>query len=182
MNIYVSEDVPVPLLDFKDNQDVLDLIMKRPKGLIPTLDEEGIIPKGSAEGFLSKFAKTHATNPRFKLKQKTNELGVVHYAGEVYYDISLFLIKNKDTLSQDLIDVLSHSSSPFLESLFNEAKVIERESTILSFKADLEKSPAPSAKKRRSRYETNCRKEIFYSIRIINSKFKLHETSLCALY
>ena len=46
METYRSEDVPVPNLEYKDNQDVLDLITKRPRGLIPMLDEEGIVPNG----------------------------------------------------------------------------------------------------------------------------------------
>lgn len=46
MNTYLAEDVPVPPLNYVDNQDVLDLIIKKPKGLIPILDEEGIIPRG----------------------------------------------------------------------------------------------------------------------------------------
>lgn len=45
---------------------MLDLICKRPKGLIPILDEEGVVPKGSWEGFLKKFCRQHADHPRFK--------------------------------------------------------------------------------------------------------------------
>lgn len=135
MKIYLAEDVPVPQLDFKDNQDVLDLIVKRPKGLIPMLDEEGMVPKGSWEGFYSKFAKQYAGHNRVKMKNKTYELGIVHYAGEVYYDPSLFLIKNKDTLSQDLIEILSLSSHKFLADLFDEEHIREREENAQSFRA-----------------------------------------------
>lgn len=123
IELYSNEMVPVPPLEYKDNQDVLDLILKRPKGLIPMLDEEGNVPKGSWEGFISKFSKHHANNPRFRkqAKQRQEELlGVAHYAGDVFYDVSLFLVKNKDTLSADLIEVFSVSSLPLLHQLFDE--------------------------------------------------------------
>ena len=45
---------------------MLDLISKRPRGLISILDEEGVVPKGSWEGFLKKFCRQHADHPRFK--------------------------------------------------------------------------------------------------------------------
>ncbi|RYH31015.1 hypothetical protein EON65_03685 [archaeon] len=144
MNIYIAEDVPVPQLDFKDNQDVLDLIVKRPKGLIPMLDEEGMIPKGSWEGFFSKFTKQYAGNNRVKVRSKSNELGIVHYAGEVYYDPSLFLIKNKDTLSPDLIEVFSISEQKFLSELFDEVRIEQRESNTSSFRSSVQANTVQS--------------------------------------
>jgi myosin V len=46
MDIYRAEEVPIPNLVINDNQDVLDLLMKRPLGVIPILDEEGVVPRG----------------------------------------------------------------------------------------------------------------------------------------
>eukprot|EP01033_Poteriospumella_lacustris_P012546 gene12547-8968_t len=135
INIYESEDVPVPPLDYKDNQDVLDMIMKRPKGLLPVLDEECMVPKGSWEGFVNKFSKQQTGNARFKYRNKAGiELGVVHYAGEVYYDPSLFLVKNKDTLAQDLVEVFSASGNRFITSLFDEVMILQREASVGSFR------------------------------------------------
>lgn len=94
--------------------------MRRPKGLIPILDEEGIVPRGSWEGFVTKFSKQNNNHPRCKKSRNPLDLVIVHYAGEVAYDPSLFLIKNKDTLSADVVDVLSCSSLPLLHDLFDE--------------------------------------------------------------
>ena len=94
--------------------------MRRPKGLIPILDEEGIVPRGSWEGFVTKFLKQNNNHPRCKKSRNPLDLVIVHYAGEVAYDPSLFLIKNKDTLSADVVDVLSCSSLPLLHDLFDE--------------------------------------------------------------
>jgi hypothetical protein len=101
-------------------QDVLDLIMKKPIGLIPMLDEEGLVPKGSWEGFLSKYTKQHVKHARYRKAKLANELGIVHYAGDVCYDATLFLVKNKDTLSADLVDVFSASTLPLLRTFFGD--------------------------------------------------------------
>ena len=45
VEFYRSEDVPIPELSFNDNRDVLELIMKKPNGIIMVLDEEGLVPK-----------------------------------------------------------------------------------------------------------------------------------------
>ena len=57
LETYEAEGIPMPDLHYNNNQDVLDLLMKRPKGLIPMLDEEGIVPRGSWEGFCNKFSR-----------------------------------------------------------------------------------------------------------------------------
>lgn len=33
LDVYRQEDVPLPPLEYRDNQDVLDMIMKKPKGM-----------------------------------------------------------------------------------------------------------------------------------------------------
>lgn len=45
---------------------------------------------------------------------------VVVVAGEVYYDAQQFLLKNKDTLAQDIVDLLAASSNPLVRDLFRE--------------------------------------------------------------
>lgn len=118
MDLYKSESIPIPELNYNDNQDVLDLIMKKPIGIIPVLDEEGMVPRGTWEGFLSKITKHHPNNKRYKFKHITREFAVIHYAGEVVYDPKLFLAKNKDTLSQEIIDELSLSRHELISYIF----------------------------------------------------------------
>ena len=69
---------------------------------------------------MTKFSKQNNNHPRCKKSRNPLDLVIVHYAGEVAYDPSLFLIKNKDTLSADVVDVLSCSSLPLLHDLFDE--------------------------------------------------------------
>ena len=42
----------------------------------------------------------------------------MHYAGEVSYQITNFIEKNKDTLHIDIKGVMKHSSDPYIASLF----------------------------------------------------------------
>lgn len=119
IELYKSEDIPVPKLNYYENQDVLDLIIKKPTGLLPMLDEECLVPRGSWEGYLNKIVRQHFPgNKRFRNKHVTREFSVIHYAGEVQYDPKQFLVKNQDTLSQDIIEALSISTNSFISSLF----------------------------------------------------------------
>ena len=43
---------------------------------------------------------------------------VQHYAGKVEYDANHFLEKNRDTLNQDMIEMLQKSSHPFINTLY----------------------------------------------------------------
>ena len=38
----------------------------------------------------------------------------------MYYDAQQFLLKNKDTLAQDIVELLSASSNPLVRELFRE--------------------------------------------------------------
>ena len=67
---YQSEGIDYAEVKFVDNQDVLDLIEKRPRGLLVMLDDEIKVPKGSDSGYLRKVNKAHIDNPRFRHKTK----------------------------------------------------------------------------------------------------------------
>ena len=43
--LYVSEGVPFEHIDYKDNQDVLDLLEKKPQGVLVLLDDEVAVQK-----------------------------------------------------------------------------------------------------------------------------------------
>jgi myosin heavy subunit len=88
------------------------------------IDEEINVPKGSDEGLLSKVFQKHGAHrsiqrPKPKVHKNPQEcFVVVHYAGEVAYNVIGFLEKNKDTLSADLEDLARHSTSPFISNIF----------------------------------------------------------------
>lgn len=124
--MYAEEGVIVPATDFKDNQPTLDLIEVKVSGIFAMIDEEINVPRGSDEGFLSKLKQGQKEHPNFiapRPKDCKNHMecfGVAHYAGPVYYNVSNFLEKNKDTLHPDLVSLMRNSEFGFLSSLFPE--------------------------------------------------------------
>ena len=119
--VYKSEKIKFQHVEFIDNQVVLDLIESKPHGLISTLDEEIIMPKATDYTFKDKLDQKHGQkkNPRFKQHLRSNnKFTIVHYAGDVEYEVDGFLDKNKDTLYEGLLELMSISSVPFLSDLF----------------------------------------------------------------
>ena len=117
--VYQTEKINFNHIEFIDNQPILDMIEKKPSGLLVLLDEEIVMPKGSDETWCRKIFQTHGSSNHFeKIIKKDTAFIINHYAGAVTYDADGFLVKNKDTLYQDLYDVVSSSKELKLSSLF----------------------------------------------------------------
>ena len=117
--VYQQERIQFTSVHYIDNQPVLDLIEQRPVGILPLVDEELRVPKGSDATFLTKLAQAQAANRNFgKVLAKPNHFTITHYAGVVTYDVNGFLVKNKDRLSEELLDLLQTSNNAFLRELF----------------------------------------------------------------
>ena len=52
---YKREDIDFTTIPFKDNKGCVELIEKKPLGILSLLDEECIVPKGSCQNLLQKF-------------------------------------------------------------------------------------------------------------------------------
>ncbi|KAL9149749.1 hypothetical protein ABFS82_12G126000 [Erythranthe guttata] len=116
---YEKEQINWSYIEFVDNQDVLDLIEKKPGGIIALLDEACMFPKSTHETFAQKMYQTFAKNKRFiKPKLSRTNFTISHYAGEVTYMADLFLDKNKDYVVAEHQDLLTASECPFVAGLF----------------------------------------------------------------
>lgn len=116
---YNKEEIDWTYIDFVDNQDVLDLIEKKPGGLIALLDEACMFPKSTHETFCEKLYQIFKVHKRF-IKPKLSQTGftISHYAGEVLYQSDQFLDKNKDYVVAEHQDLLSASKCLFVSGLF----------------------------------------------------------------
>lgn len=126
--VYVEEGIDFSRLEFKDNGPCLDLIDKKPLGILPLLDEQAMLGRrASDENFIQKLHQTHVkqgkvpegttvyySKPRFANDQFT----IHHYAGEVTYLVTGFLEKNDDSLHNDLISLMDSSKCDFLRKLY----------------------------------------------------------------
>ncbi|XAR67526.1 Myosin ATPase [Bertholletia excelsa] len=113
---YELEGVDWTKVDFEDNQDCLNLFEKKPIGLISLLDEESNFPKATDLTLANKLKQYLNPNPCFK-GERGGAFSIRHYAGEVLYDTSGFLEKNRDPLHSDTLQLLS-SCSCWLPHLF----------------------------------------------------------------
>ncbi|KAG2696674.1 hypothetical protein I3760_07G070000 [Carya illinoinensis] len=116
---YTKEEIDWSYIEFVDNQDVLDLIEKKPGGIIALLDEACMFPKSTHETFANKLYQTFKNHKRFiKPKLSRTDYSIAHYAGEVLYQSDQFLDKNKDYVVPEYQDLLGVSTCPFVAGLF----------------------------------------------------------------
>ncbi|KAK4772709.1 hypothetical protein SAY86_014484 [Trapa natans] len=116
---YRREQINWSYIEFIDNQDVLDLIEKKPGGIIALLDEACMFPKSTHETFAQKLYQTFKNHKRFiKPKLSRTDFTIMHYAGEVNYQANLFLDKNKDYVVAEHQALMNASKCSFVSALF----------------------------------------------------------------
>ncbi|XP_051143189.1 myosin-6-like [Andrographis paniculata] len=116
---YTKEEINWSYIEFIDNQDVLDLIEKKPGGIIALLDEACMFPRSTHETFAQKLYQTFKNHERFrKPKLARSDFTICHYAGDVTYHTDLFLDKNKDYVIAEHQALLCASKCSFVSGLF----------------------------------------------------------------
>ncbi|EFH43454.1 hypothetical protein ARALYDRAFT_913100 [Arabidopsis lyrata subsp. lyrata] len=129
---YRKEEINWSYIEFIDNQDVLDLIEKKPIGVIALLDEACMFPRSTHESFSMKLFQNFKFHPRLeKAKFSETDFTLSHYAGKVTYQTESFLDKNRDYTIVEHCNLLSSSKCPFVAGLFPSAP---EESTRSSYK------------------------------------------------
>ncbi|KAG4097651.1 hypothetical protein H8356DRAFT_1308897 [Neocallimastix lanati (nom. inval.)] len=116
---YINEKIEWSFIDFNDNQPCIDMIESR-FGILALLDEECRLPSGSDKSLISKLYQNF-DNKESKFFKKPrfsqNEFTIVHYALDVTYQIEGFIEKNKDTVSDEQLDLLQKSTNEFIKEL-----------------------------------------------------------------
>jgi myosin-5 len=116
---YKKEEINWSYIEFVDNQDILDLIEKKPGGIIALLDEACMFPRSTHETFAQKLYQTYKNHKRFtKPKLARSDFTICHYAGDVTYQTELFLDKNKDYVIAEHQALLNASTCSFVANLF----------------------------------------------------------------
>ncbi|XP_078115347.1 unconventional myosin-Vb [Sander vitreus] len=120
---YVREELAWSRIEFSDNQQCINLIEGQ-LGLFDLLDEECRMPKGSDESWVQKLYDQHLTNkphPHFQKPRMSNSAFVVlHFADTVQYECNGFLGKNRDTVFEELVNILKASQSELVAELFQQ--------------------------------------------------------------
>ncbi|KAK6921484.1 Myosin head, motor domain [Dillenia turbinata] len=126
---YIQDGIDWTKVDFEDNQDCLNLFEKKPLGLLSLLDEESTFPNGTDLTFANKLKQHLNSNSSFR-GEKDKAFTVGHYAGEVTYDTTGFLEKNRDLLHLDSIELLS-SCTCHLPKIFAFNMLAQSEKTVV---------------------------------------------------
>eukprot|EP01117_Protostelium_nocturnum_P019432 TRINITY_DN842_c0_g1_i1.p1 TRINITY_DN842_c0_g1~~TRINITY_DN842_c0_g1_i1.p1 ORF type:complete len:2518 (-),score=1170.22 TRINITY_DN842_c0_g1_i1:41-7594(-) len=118
---YIKEKIQWTKFTFEDNSSIIELIEKKPIGILSVLDEECSFPKGTDMSFLEKCQKLLGTHPKFSKPLRVQGVfSIAHYAAEVAYNVNGFLAKNKDHVNVDLVNLLQKSNQKFVSTLFSE--------------------------------------------------------------
>ena len=116
---YESEGLNWEMIKFEDNAHILDMIEGK-GGILSLLNEECLLPKGKDSAYLSKLKISCSSHPAFSINLRSqNEFIVSHYAGKVSYNVTGFLDRNKDTLPDDMCQLLINSKNKLLSNLFS---------------------------------------------------------------
>ncbi|AEE76313.1 myosin 1 [Arabidopsis thaliana] len=126
---YIQDGIDWTRVDFEDNQNCLSLFEKKPLGLLSLLDEESTFPNGTDLTLANKLKQHLQSNSCFR-GDKGKLFTVVHYAGEVTYETTGFLEKNRDLLHSDSIQLLS-SCSCLLPQAFASSMLIQSEKPVV---------------------------------------------------
>ncbi|XP_014772462.1 chitin synthase chs-1 [Octopus bimaculoides] len=116
---YEKEGIHWKDIQFHDNKDVIDLILKsggnKGVSIFSILEDQASLQKISDEGLVQKLNENCSQNNRYIRRNETEiSFGIIHYADQVIYNASGLVEKTKDTLSKSLRSVIFYSENPLL--------------------------------------------------------------------
>ncbi|XP_060729625.1 unconventional myosin-IXb isoform X1 [Tachysurus vachellii] len=115
---YVMEGISWTSVSYTDNVGCINLISKKPTGLLYLLDEESSLPQATYSTLLEKFKRQHRENPFFISTPVLEPAFIIrHYAGNVKYQIKDFREKNTDHVRPDIVALLRSSERGFLRCI-----------------------------------------------------------------
>uniref|UniRef100_A0A1X7U738 non-specific serine/threonine protein kinase n=1 Tax=Amphimedon queenslandica TaxID=400682 RepID=A0A1X7U738_AMPQE len=115
---YEKEGLEGVAISYQSNQPVLDLLLSRPIGLLSLIDEQCRI-NGRDDAIIQLYKENFKKSPVYKAHNGNRaSFTIRHYAGDVEYQASGFIDKNKDSLPDPVQGVLKFSSMDLLRCLF----------------------------------------------------------------
>ncbi|XP_055984772.1 unconventional myosin-IXa isoform X2 [Sorex fumeus] len=112
---YRTEGISWHNIDYIDNTCCINLISKKPTGLLHLLDEESNFPQATNQTLLDKFKHQHEDNSYIEFPAVMEPAFIIkHYAGKVKYGVKDFREKNTDHMRPDIVALLRSSKSAFI--------------------------------------------------------------------
>ncbi|XP_012274963.1 myosin-IB isoform X2 [Orussus abietinus] len=127
---YLREGITWENVSYFNNKVICDLIEEKYKGIISLMDEECLRPGDPTDiSFLDKMNSNllghqhYISHMKADLQtQKTlgrDEFRLIHYAGDVTYNVRGFLEKNNDLLFRDLREAMSNTTNSITKAVFH---------------------------------------------------------------
>lgn len=141
--LYKREGLNVPEITYVDNQDCIDVIETKNKGILTLLDEESKLPKPSYTHFTEEVHKAWPKEYRLSLPRSSklkahrslrDDEGflVRHFAGAVCYQTKHFIDKNNDALHASLEGIIQDSKNKLIQTLFSTSMAQKGKLTFIS--------------------------------------------------
>ncbi|KAG7164398.1 Unconventional myosin-XV-like 2 [Homarus americanus] len=128
---YAKEKIDWQNIEFQDNLPLIELVARKPVGILHLLDDESNFPKATDHSFLEKCHYNHALNELYsRPRMSSMEFGIKHYAGQVWYSVEGFLDKNRDTLRNDVVELLISSKLSMLSEMFLDVRLSSENKTL----------------------------------------------------
>jgi myosin-1 len=122
---YAAEGIEWTPIDYFNNKIVCELIEgKKPAGIMIIMDEQCALSETSDEVLLNKLHKgCSSVNAHYVQPKIAGSIFTIkHYAGDVTYTCTGFVETNKDTLFNDLIELMSSSENALAKLLFEDKR------------------------------------------------------------
>ena len=152
------------LIKYKNNQHIIDLLETAPSGLFLKLDDCSFQNKPD-EYFIDVLKKEFLKNKTIKLPRLKKDFNITisHSQKDVVYNITNFVVKNKDELKNTMIKMMINSKDENIQKIFFSFLQTDE------LKKELEELSKPTIKKNSLFLSGKFRKEINELIKEIKS-------------
>ncbi|XP_050298497.1 myosin heavy chain, muscle isoform X37 [Anthonomus grandis grandis] len=122
---YKTEGIDWVFIDFGMDLAACIELIEKPMGILSILEEESMFPKATDATFVEKLNTNHlGKSPNYqkpkppKPGQQAAHFTLGHYAGNVPYNITGWLEKNKDPLNDTVVDLFKKGTNKLLCEIF----------------------------------------------------------------
>eukprot|EP00340_Litonotus_pictus_P012161 CAMPEP_0170539148 /NCGR_PEP_ID=MMETSP0209-20121228/103743_1 /TAXON_ID=665100 ORGANISM="Litonotus pictus, Strain P1" /NCGR_SAMPLE_ID=MMETSP0209 /ASSEMBLY_ACC=CAM_ASM_000301 /LENGTH=1160 /DNA_ID=CAMNT_0010840993 /DNA_START=835 /DNA_END=4314 /DNA_ORIENTATION=+ len=120
---YAVEQIDYSSVEYKDNQEVVELIDGKSKSVFGLLDSQGILKTGNDYSFREDVYK-FLSGRKGLGENHEGFIEIIHFAENVFYDVDGFLEKNMDQTNKDITSSLQGSTNKLIKTLFKKEKDI----------------------------------------------------------
>merc|ERR1719192_3237606 len=121
---YLKEGIDWEMVDFGMDLQSCITMFEKPLGILAILEEESLFPKATDKTFEDKLkanlGKCSTFSKPILKTDKNAHFAIIHYAGTVSYNVTGWLEKNKDPLSDTVVELMKSGSNSLIVHSFRD--------------------------------------------------------------